>query len=41
MKIIDSTITYSPTSNRGIGDRAREIDGWNIEQARHEAQDKP
>ena len=36
---INSTITYSPTGNRGICDRAREIDGWNIEQARHEAKE--
>ena len=34
---INSTITYSPTGNRGICDRARAIDGWNFEQARHEA----
>ena len=37
MNNIEKNITYSPTGNTDITDRAREIDDWNIEQLRREA----
>jgi tRNA 2-thiouridine synthesizing protein E len=37
MNNIEKNITYSPTGNTDSTERAREIDDWDIEQARHEA----
>ncbi|UCB55101.1 MAG: TusE/DsrC/DsvC family sulfur relay protein [Thiotrichales bacterium] len=37
MTHVEKNIAYSPTGNNDSGDRAREIDGWNIEHARLKA----
>ncbi|MCW9013867.1 MAG: hypothetical protein OQL06_08795 [Gammaproteobacteria bacterium] len=37
MTHIEKDIRYSPTGNTGSNDRAREINDWSIEHARHEA----
>ena len=37
MTHIEQRISYSPTGNNDSGDRAKEVDGWNIEHARYQA----
>ncbi len=37
MMHIEKNISYSPTGNNTSSARAREVDGWNVEHARHHA----
>lgn len=37
MNNIEKNISYSPTGNTDINDRAREIGHWSIDEARHKA----
>ena len=37
MTHIEARISYSPTGNNDSNNRAKEVDGWNIEHARYQA----